>query len=111
MITTFNFETIPGVGYHQDKHGGLIIKLHKDDIGKLRQRFLQAAQQLAELEVSVNTKPQPVVMQVMPVIPVVVPTFAPISPIVPQAMEPTTIIRGGFEPDDGNLGLPPATIR
>lgn len=134
MIHTFNFPSVPGVGFNNDKFGNMLIRYNINDAIKLRDAFLQAArsldvviatsklvvtvpatlQQLEKVE-EVQLPPQVLTMPNagnMNPSSVPVPTVVPAVPnnIADTIVNKATVV-GGFEHDDGSLGEPPASIR
>jgi len=124
---------VPEVSYVVQAGGGIIFRYSDRATDRLREALQAAIRTLdggGEQEVARVRQPiQPRVVQqvlstvpaarrpvqraVMPITPVNAVQQAPVS--VPQAPEgqvqPTVVVTGGFEHDDGELGAPPASIR
>lgn len=57
-MNTYVFRMISGVGFHQDKGGNLLIRYHGNDVEKIREAFLKAAD---ELEAMPTLPPGPII--------------------------------------------------
>lgn len=131
MAKKYQYELkIPGVGFHNTKHGTLMLKFTSNNILALKEHLLGAAaklgdlaaQQLEEEKEAEERKLRPPPSReethvqnirrarAMPVVPSMARRIIAAAPVEEGDKTPRTIVTGGFEPDDGILGEPPAKI-
>lgn len=131
MAKKYQYELkVPGVGFHNTKQGTLLLKFTSNNILALKDHLLEVAAKLGDLAVkqleeekqAEERKLQPPPSReekhdqnvrrarAMSPVPSIARRIISAPPVEESDKAPRTIVTGGFEPDDGILGEPPAKI-